>query len=114
MRVDTHIYAGYTIPSNYDSMIAKMIGSATTANIKELVASYLGISISAHALKAMEWLGLFDDKPRHMSLTPLVMDTPMPPWNMTVISRAKHELSPVCIAFLKQLRESALRRRAPP
>lgn len=57
---------------------------------------------------------LFDDKPRHLSLTPLVMDTPMPPWNMTVISRAKHELSPVCIAFLKQLRQSALRRQAPP
>jgi len=30
VRVDTHIYAGYTIPSNYDSMIAKMIVSAQT------------------------------------------------------------------------------------
>jgi acetyl-CoA carboxylase biotin carboxylase subunit len=29
-RVDTHIYAGYTIPSNYDSMIAKLIVSAQT------------------------------------------------------------------------------------
>lgn len=28
VRVDTHIYAGYTIPSNYDSMIAKLIVSA--------------------------------------------------------------------------------------
>lgn len=25
IRVDTHVYAGYTIPSNYDSMIAKLI-----------------------------------------------------------------------------------------
>ena len=25
MRIDTHVYAGYTIPSNYDSMIAKLI-----------------------------------------------------------------------------------------
>ncbi len=25
MRVDTHIYAGYTIPSDYDSMVAKFI-----------------------------------------------------------------------------------------
>ncbi len=25
MRVDTHIYAGYTIPPYYDSMIAKLI-----------------------------------------------------------------------------------------
>ena len=25
VRVDTHVYAGYTIPSYYDSMIAKLI-----------------------------------------------------------------------------------------
>jgi len=30
VRVDTHVYAGYTIPSNYDSMIAKMIVVAQT------------------------------------------------------------------------------------
>jgi acetyl-CoA carboxylase biotin carboxylase subunit len=28
IRVDTHVYAGYTIPPNYDSMIAKLIVSA--------------------------------------------------------------------------------------
>jgi len=32
VRVDTHIYAGYTIPANYDSMIAKMIVTAQTRN----------------------------------------------------------------------------------
>ncbi|WP_299524670.1 acetyl-CoA carboxylase biotin carboxylase subunit [uncultured Lutibacter sp.] len=30
IRVDTHVYAGYTIPSNYDSMIAKLITTAQT------------------------------------------------------------------------------------
>jgi acetyl-CoA carboxylase biotin carboxylase subunit len=30
VRVDTHAYAGYTIPSNYDSMIAKLIVSHQT------------------------------------------------------------------------------------
>jgi acetyl-CoA carboxylase biotin carboxylase subunit len=30
VRVDTHIYAGYRIPPNYDSMIAKLIVSANT------------------------------------------------------------------------------------
>ncbi|MBP6302438.1 MAG: acetyl-CoA carboxylase biotin carboxylase subunit [Bacteroidia bacterium] len=30
VRVDTHIYAGYTIPSNYDSMVAKLIVCAQT------------------------------------------------------------------------------------
>lgn len=30
VRVDTHVYAGYTVPSNYDSMIAKLICRAET------------------------------------------------------------------------------------
>lgn len=30
VRVDTHVYAGYVIPPNYDSMIAKLIVSART------------------------------------------------------------------------------------
>ena len=30
VRVDSHVYAGYTIPPNYDSMIAKLIVTAQT------------------------------------------------------------------------------------
>ena len=30
VRLDTHVYAGYTIPPNYDSMIAKLIATAQT------------------------------------------------------------------------------------
>ncbi|MDP3313605.1 acetyl-CoA carboxylase biotin carboxylase subunit [Lutibacter sp.] len=30
IRIDTHVYAGYTIPPNYDSMIAKLITTAQT------------------------------------------------------------------------------------
>ncbi|MCP2045258.1 acetyl-CoA carboxylase biotin carboxylase subunit [Pontibacter sp. HSC-36F09] len=30
VRVDSHVYSGYTIPSNYDSMIAKLIVTAQT------------------------------------------------------------------------------------
>jgi len=30
IRIDTHVYAGYTIPSNYDSMISKLIVVAQT------------------------------------------------------------------------------------
>jgi acetyl-CoA carboxylase biotin carboxylase subunit len=30
VRMDTHVYAGYMIPSNYDSMIAKLITTAQT------------------------------------------------------------------------------------
>ena len=36
VRVDSHIYAGYTIPSNYDSMIAKLITVAQSR--KEAIA----------------------------------------------------------------------------
>lgn len=32
IRIDTAIYNGYTIPSNYDSMIAKIISFGTTRN----------------------------------------------------------------------------------
>ena len=32
VRIDTHVYSGYSIPPNYDSMIAKLI---TTAQIRE-------------------------------------------------------------------------------
>ncbi|TNF28195.1 MAG: acetyl-CoA carboxylase biotin carboxylase subunit, partial [Bacteroidetes bacterium] len=30
IRVDSHIYAGYTIPPNYDSMVGKLITVAQT------------------------------------------------------------------------------------
>ena len=30
IRIDTHVYSGYTIPPNYDSMIAKLITTAQT------------------------------------------------------------------------------------
>ena len=30
VRLDTHVYAGYVIPPNYDSMIAKLITTAQT------------------------------------------------------------------------------------
>lgn len=52
---------------------------------------------------------LFADKPKITSITPLAMDSPMPAWNVAVISRAKHELSPVCLAFLKHLHQSEAR-----
>ena len=32
VRVDTHIYAGYTVPSNYDSMISKIIVHSPSRN----------------------------------------------------------------------------------
>ena len=40
VRIDTHAYAGYTVPSNYDSMIAKIIVHAPTRN--EAISRMLG------------------------------------------------------------------------
>lgn len=38
-------------------------------------------------------------------ITPLRMETTKPPWNVMVISRSKHVLSPLCEAFIKELRK---------
>jgi acetyl-CoA carboxylase biotin carboxylase subunit len=33
VRVDTHVYSGYTVPPYYDSMIAKLIVTGATRDI---------------------------------------------------------------------------------
>ena len=33
MRVDTHVYSGYSVPPHYDSMIAKLIVTASSREI---------------------------------------------------------------------------------
>jgi saccharopine dehydrogenase (NADP+, L-glutamate forming) len=52
----TYDMAGMT----YAGMVARQMGAKSSENIKASVASFLGIAIEAHAIKAMEWLGLFD------------------------------------------------------
>ena len=41
------------------------------------------------------------------SIAPLLLDSPMQPWQVAVISRAKHELSAVCVAFLAEIQRMA-------
>ncbi len=64
VRVDSHVYAGYTIPPNYDSMIAKLIVSAQTREevivkmkraLEELVIEGIETTIPFH-------IKLMDDK----------------------------------------------------
>ncbi len=50
---------------------------------------------------------LFTDRAVHWGISPLQMQTPMPSWHVAVIYRAKHELSPVCNAFLDELKSIA-------
>ena len=44
-------------------------------------------------------------KPR--SIAPVLLDSPMQPWQVAVITRAEPELSAVCLAFLAELRQTA-------
>jgi DNA-binding transcriptional LysR family regulator len=51
---------------------------------------------------------LFSDRTARWNIVPLTMDSPMPSWNIAVFYRAEHELSPVCQAFLRELRNVAV------
>lgn len=50
---------------------------------------------------------LFVGDRRPSSIALLDLDSPMPPWQVALISRAKHELSAVCLAFIKEIERIA-------
>lgn len=50
---------------------------------------------------------LFAEARRPTSIAPVFLDSGMPPWQVMVISRPPHELSPVCRAFLEELKRMA-------
>lgn len=56
---------------------------------------------------------LFAERQRKLALTPLTLASPMPPWKVAVISRAKHRLAPVCTEFLRELHHTAARMQPP-
>jgi len=64
VRIDSHVYAGYTIPPNYDSMIAKLI---TTGQSREEV-----ITRMKRALQEFVIEGIKTTIPFHIKL----MDNP--------------------------------------
>jgi len=51
VRVDTHVYAGYTIPANYDSMIAKLI---TTAQTREVAISKMRRALDEFVIEGIK------------------------------------------------------------
>ncbi|HVA98743.1 MAG TPA: acetyl-CoA carboxylase biotin carboxylase subunit [Bacteroidia bacterium] len=51
IRVDTHVYAGYTIPPNYDSMIAKLI---TVAQSREEVIAKMHRALSEFVIEGVK------------------------------------------------------------
>lgn len=50
---------------------------------------------------------LFAESWRPRSIAPVFLDSGMPPWQVMAISRPRHELSPVCLAFLDELKRTA-------
>ena len=59
ITTDTYDFTGKT----YADMIAMLIGETTGENIQSKVADFLNIKEDAYAIKAMEWLGLFENTP---------------------------------------------------
>jgi len=51
IRVDTHVYAGYVIPANYDSMIAKLI---TTAQTREVAISKMRRALDEFVIEGVK------------------------------------------------------------
>ncbi len=64
---DTYDFTGKT----YAEMVSMLMGDGNGENIREKTAKFLGITIDSHPMKAMAWLGLFDDAPMNRQ-----MDTP--------------------------------------
>jgi DNA-binding transcriptional LysR family regulator len=46
---------------------------------------------------------LFFDNRKASTVALLALDSPMPAWQVAMITRAKHELSAVCLAFLEEI-----------
>jgi acetyl-CoA carboxylase biotin carboxylase subunit len=51
IRVDSHAYAGYTVPPNYDSLIAKIIGYGDT---REQAIARLSIALSETVIEGIK------------------------------------------------------------
>lgn len=52
----------------YANMMAHQIGAQNIDGIRGKVANYLNLNADAHAIKAMDWLGLFEDSPMGRSV----------------------------------------------
>ncbi|MDV7392621.1 saccharopine dehydrogenase C-terminal domain-containing protein, partial [Arthrospira platensis SPKY1] len=47
----------------YAEMLAVLIGEKDASDIREKTARFLDLSIDSYAIKALDWLGIFDEKP---------------------------------------------------
>lgn len=52
----------------YAQLLMHQIGADTADHLRNKVATYLGVDVNAHALDALEWLGLFENKPMNRGM----------------------------------------------
>ncbi|MBK6346252.1 MAG: saccharopine dehydrogenase NADP-binding domain-containing protein [Bacteroidales bacterium] len=52
----------------YAQLLMHQIGADTADHLRNKVAAYLGVDVNAHALDALEWLGLFENKPMNRGM----------------------------------------------
>lgn len=53
---------------SYADLIAHQIGADNTEHLRNKVAAYLGVDVKAHALDALEWLGMFSSDPMNRGI----------------------------------------------
>jgi len=67
---------------SYAGFVGRLIGSNNPSDIRKKTASFLHLDVHAHALNAMEWLGLFSNEPMNRK-----EDTPFEITSDLMISR---------------------------
>lgn len=53
---------------SYAGLVAKQIGAASASDIEQSVSAFLGIPADSYAIRAIKWLGLFDDEPMNRNI----------------------------------------------
>ncbi len=82
----------------YAEMVAILINEADATGIKTKTAKYLNIKEDSYAIKAIEWLGIFDDKPMNRQKdTPFEIITDL---MMEKMKMGKHERDMVAMQHI--------------
>lgn len=97
-RTGRHVFA-YTFKEN---------GLPPPENIIECTSFATTLALLENSdLVALVPSQIFTDSKWRRQVTPLFTSSPMPAWDVTVVARSHHQLSQLCLAFLKELRQVA-------
>ena len=97
-RTGRHVFA-YTFEEN---------GLSPPENVIECTSFATTLALLENSdLVALVPSQIFTDSKWRRQVTPLFTSSPMPAWDVTVVARPHHQLSQLCLAFLKELRQVA-------